>query len=125
MIEDLRQQQIEHVRRKKREGRWKVIIGFVLILSVLVAVLSLNAYRNKTFEITYYNHSSQKIEEPFKIALLCDLHNGEFGSGNWQLIQAIAEEEPDLILIAGDMVNLTESDVSVAVSPLFISGQSG
>ncbi len=116
MIEDLRQQQIEHVRRKKREGRWKVIIGFVLILSVLVAVLSLNAYRNKTFEITYYNHSSQKIEEPFKIALLCDLHNGEFGSGNWQLIQAIAEEEPDLILIAGDMVNLTESDVSVAVS---------
>lgn len=115
MIEDLRRQQIEHVRQKKREGRWKVFISFTLVLSVLVAVFCLNAYQNKTFEITYYTHRSDKIKDSFKIALLCDLHNTEFGGGNQQLIQAVAEEKPDLILIAGDMVNQTESDVSVAV----------
>lgn len=115
MIETLRQQQIEYIRQKKRKKGRRALIAAILILCIIAVGLVVNGYQNKTFETTYYECTSEKIGEPIKIALLADLHNCEFGRKNRKLIQAIAEEEPDLILIAGDMVNCTDPDVSVAV----------
>lgn len=115
MIEDLRQQQMERIRQKKKKRGWKLLFGVLLLLCIVAGGLIYNEYQNKTFEITYYVHASDKIDEPIKIVLLADLHNSEFGRKNRELVQAVAKEEPDLILIAGDMVNCTDPDVSVAV----------
>lgn len=39
------------------------------------------------------------------ICVISDLHNAFFGSHNKKLVQKIAEQSPDLILMAGDMLN--------------------
>ena len=46
---------------------------------------------------------------------LSDLHNSEFGEGNSRLLDMTRQQNPDLILITGDQLNLDEEDTSVAV----------
>lgn len=113
MIEEFRNEQILRVRKKKRKKR--LIGAGVIIIVSLTAVVICNIISNRTFEITYYDCASEKIHESVKLAVLADLHCEEYGENNIDLIRAIQEETPDLILIAGDMVTYTNPDVSVAV----------
>ena len=60
----------------------------------------------KGFQTKYYEIQSEKIKEytEIKIAFLSDQHGLEFGEGNCDLFDEIVRENPDIILIAGDMV---------------------
>lgn len=119
MIEQLRQEQIERIRKKRKKQRKRILFAVLGLIMLLIAcaggILLYSIQENKTFEVTYYNHYSEKINEPVKMALLADLHCSEFGPGNSELIGRIKKEAPDLILIAGDMVMDDNPDVSVAV----------
>lgn len=55
-------------------------------------------YRIRTKEERY------RLVQPFTAILLSDLHNAVFGDGNERLLQAIRNEKPELIFVAGDMV---------------------
>lgn len=50
-----------------------------------------------------------------KLALISDLHDHTFGEKNEELVQMLKEQEPDLILMAGDMINDISKDSHVAV----------
>jgi len=41
----------------------------------------------------------------FKILQLSDLHNKSFGNNNNRLVKKIIGENPDIIVMTGDMVN--------------------
>ena len=58
--------------------------------------------------MTFYHLYSSKMTgaENARIVVLADLHNREFGDGNADLIAKIAVLKPDLIIMAGDMVDL-------------------
>lgn len=59
------------------------------------------------FKVTYYQIHTTKMQidaEAKKIIFLSDLHNHEYGKKNRRLLQAIVKEQPDLILIGGDML---------------------
>lgn len=60
----------------------------------------------KNFQTKYYEIQSEKIKEntEVKLAVLSDLHSIEFGEGNESLFSAIENENPDIVLVAGDMV---------------------
>lgn len=58
------------------------------------------------------------ITAPIRIVHLSDLHNREFGEDNIELISLVADQNPDLILITGDMLNRDEEDVSVITALL-------
>ena len=60
---------------------------------------------DSTFETTFYQVTSDKIQEPVRMILLADLHNHEFGRANRDLVKEIERLEPDMIVMAGDMVN--------------------
>ncbi|MBO8464134.1 MAG: metallophosphoesterase [Firmicutes bacterium] len=82
------------------------IIFFVLCL-VLIGVIGRIFYENSTFRIKRYTICHEKIGRKangLKIAFLSDLHNSCYGRGNSKLLQAIQDENPDLILIGGDML---------------------
>lgn len=51
----------------------------------------------------------------FRIAQISDLHNTEFGTGNQDLLRRIAETEPEIIVITGDLVDSRRTDKKVAV----------
>lgn len=102
-------------RRKKGGGCLKVLLLFL----IAVAAVGIGMWKmsdNSTFETTFYRVTSQKIGEPVRAILMTDLHNSEFGKKNENLIERIKNLEPDLILMAGDMVNNDTPDVSVVVN---------
>ncbi|MBO4373969.1 MAG: metallophosphoesterase [Lachnospiraceae bacterium] len=59
---------------------------------------------NTVFEINRYEFKSSKVKKPLKIAVLADLHNCVYGRCNEVLINAIKDESPDIIAIAGDLI---------------------
>ncbi len=69
------------------------------------------------FQVTSYRIHTAKLNGDMKIALLSDLHCREHGCENADLIRAVAETEPDLILCPGDLITANDHEhFRVAVS---------
>lgn len=80
----------------------KFFCGFVFfILSAIII------YRgNNLLEKEYYIYKSDKVPKKFdgyKILQISDLHNKLFGENNKNLLEQIKEEQPDIIVITGDI----------------------
>lgn len=56
----------------------------------------------------------------FRIAHVSDLHNAGFGEGNRELLALLAESEPDIITVTGDLVDSRHTDINTALE--FIEG---
>lgn len=91
----------------------------LLILILLIMFVSFDLYASKYFlQCSYYSITNDRIEYPFRIVHLSDLHNSCFGKDNEKLIDKVLEQEPDIILITGDLINETEEDLSIALGLL-------
>lgn len=93
------------------------IIAAIFFLAVLILLRIL--YENKTFVVRHYNvdAKSKNNGTDWKIVFLSDLHNKEYGERNIHLLNAIRKEEPDLILVGGDMlIRSTEEKTEKAVA---------
>ena len=91
----------------------KVLLIAVIFLFLIVLIdiwISYNWLTVSNFTVT-----SSKISEPFRIVLISDLHNHEFGSSNAKLVERIQEQSPDLVIIDGDMINGDSENDNVAV----------
>ena len=53
--------------------------------------------------------------DDYTILQVSDLHNKEFGKGQRRIVSKIAEAEPDLIVITGDMIDSRNTDVGAAL----------
>lgn len=49
------------------------------------------------------------------IAQVSDLHNAVFGKDNAELLQALSECEPNIIVITGDLVDAEHTDIDIAL----------
>lgn len=88
-----------------------VIIFFILILACLASIwISYN-----WLTVTHFTVRSSKISEPFRIVLVSDLHEHQFGRDNEKLAVKIREQSPDLIVIDGDMINGDSENADTAV----------
>ena len=95
------------------EGYMIFLIAFLL---VVIAILLL--YReSKLFKITNYVINSAKVKnDGFRLVFLSDLHSCIYGENNIKLLEAIDEQNPDLIICAGDMIvsgNLRKMDLTI------------
>lgn len=93
----------------------------IIIMSVfMVLLLTLIIYRiyvdANVIEISHYKIVSDKLNkefDDFKIIQLSDLHSKSFGKNNKKLMNMINHENPDIIVLTGDMVSANERDFSV------------
>lgn len=109
--------------RKKKGGiaKW-VALAVVLVVLMTAAALGLS-YENETgifseeLETSFFHLYSQKVPSGrnIRLVVLSDLHNKEFGEQNIELVERVEKLSPDLILLAGDMVNKFEDRTDVAV----------
>ena len=83
------------------------------IFAILIAVEIIISY--KCLTVTDYKIKSDKIKETTKIVLISDLHNSQFGSKNKHLVDKIQKQDPDLILMDGDMLNEDGKNAQTAV----------
>lgn len=84
-------------------------ISAVLLVSAVLAVLFIaEVWRElHSFKVTRYTIKLGRLPESvdgLRIVFLSDLHNREYGRENERLYQAVRAEQPDLILIGGDML---------------------
>lgn len=109
MIEELKQTQAQVIRRKRRKNRIIIGIAIILVFVILVGVLA----DNRHIEVVRYDLESEKINGTFKIAAMSDLHSYEFGEKNRELIEMVEKEQPDIVVMVGDMVNKDDDNLAV------------
>ncbi len=93
--------------------KWFLIVVCALIL-IAVTVLSINGRMNDKVRLTEYTFSHPEIPRSFdgyRIMVISDLHNAPFSD---QIIEYIRNEEPDLVVFTGDMVQLPYYNVEEA-----------
>ncbi len=73
----------------------------IAICLIMLVVLFLGLYN--ALKIVTYHIDSDNIEQPIRIALITDLHSCKYGENQENLINAINEANPDLVLLVGDI----------------------
>lgn len=91
----------------------------ILMVVCLMIVLIVSYFENRKLTVTKYSITDENIPDAFSgfhIVHLSDLHNAEFGVENEQLFHVIKEQNPDIIVVTGDMIiGKPNNDVSIAV----------
>lgn len=88
-----------------------------MLLALLLAGFLLSAALSRfALSVSRYELAEPSLTRPIRIVQLSDLHNSEFGKENERLAAKVAEQEPDLILITGDLIDLNEDRTDIAVT---------
>lgn len=86
----------------KRREEGLVLAGTGLFTLFLEIWKELHEFRVRRYRIRI--PASAPEAEPVKLVFLSDLHGKCYGPGNAELIRAVERENPDLILVGGDML---------------------
>lgn len=114
-------------RIRRHPGRF-IVLGILLCLAVCTGIL---LYRSKyCLTEAQYTIQSDKIISPVRVVQLTDLHNSTFGRDNEKLAELVAQAQPDLIFITGDLLNanVERTDIATgvitklsAIAPVYVS----
>ena len=102
---------------KPKKMRKKRIILIAALL--LLIITGWTIWGNVTIGITHYSTASSKIPRSFdgyRIAVVSDFHNAQFGNDNERIIELVKKEAPDIIAITGDLVDSSKTDVEIAAA---------
>ena len=96
--------------RKKR----RIFLSIV----VLVFALSFIYWQNNDIVVTQYAYESEKVSpglDGLRIVQLSDLHNKDYGD---RLFTAIQNQQPDLIVITGDLIDNRSKNIESTINLL-------
>lgn len=95
----------------------KLIIAVIILL--ILAVLVFLIYRsNIKLDITRYSVSDKNIPKSFDgflIAQISDFHNTRSKAVQEQIISALLESEPDIIVLTGDFIDYYRTDTDISL----------
>lgn len=95
----------------------KNVLWILFVIGIIAGTcIAWIIWSNHSFGETFYTLYSYKVETPVRAILLTDLHEKSFGENNQDLISRIEELNPDMILIAGDVINKKKTDIPYAVN---------
>lgn len=104
----------------KQNTKRSLLIKIFVITIVLVALSLFLTYENNHLVITEYIYTDDEIPDEmngFCLVQISDLHNAVFGKNNAKLIEKIAECNPDIIVITGDITDgVTHTNISKALN---------
>jgi len=90
----------------------------LLATAVVLLILAIFAFDTRLM-VRRYSIEVEDIETPIRIALVTDLHSCYYGENQADLIDAIDAENPDVILLGGDIFDDVKEDTN---SELFLTG---
>ena len=74
-------------------------------ISLLILIILFFVFSIPKLETTYHTLETEKVQEEIKVVVLADLHSSEYGKNQSELVNAIKNQKPDLILMPGDIVD--------------------
>ncbi len=104
---------------KKNASHRKKLPLILILVSLPIALIAWIVWGNVTIKTTHYTVTSSEIPAGFDgytIAQVSDLHNAEFGEENKTLVALLTEAAPDIIVLTGDLIDSTQTDVTVALA---------
>ena len=91
---------------RKRIGCLSVFFIVLLIVLIPVGILYIDSnLRLVTTEYELYYYNLPKEFNGYRIVLLADMHGAEHGENNERLVEAVKAAKPDIIAIAGDLID--------------------
>lgn len=102
---------------KKRHLTRKIIL--LGLATVCILFIFWIIWGNTALTVNEISISSDRLPASFsgfRIAQVSDLHNTEFGEDNASLLQMLAECQPDIIVITGDLIDSQHTDKEIALS---------
>lgn len=97
------------------------LLSGIVVLLIVGLVIKNNLYESEySLSSISYEIKADKIQKSIRLVQITDLHNSIFGDNNQNLLDLVAEQAPDLILITGDLLNSDESETDIATN--LISG---
>ena len=115
------------MKRMKRRPLLFCLLVLALTAAAVLLSLALSSYG---LMVSRYALSIPTLREPLRIVHLSDLHNSVFGPHNSRLVRKVTAQEPDLILITGDLLNANEERTDIAteligqlapIAPVYVS----
>ena len=95
---------------KTKKNKFRITVPIFAIWYVIFCVFSL--YQNYHLVVTEYDYKSSKVSAElsgYTIVQISDLHNQIFGIGQKSLLKKIREQSPEMIVVTGDVVDLTHT----------------
>lgn len=88
-----------------------------IIAAIAVVLILWTIWENVTVGVTHYTVASSRLPASFdhyKIVVVSDLHNAEFGKENDSIIKLVEEENPDMIAFTGDLIDSSRTNMETA-----------
>jgi len=94
----------------------KFYSNVLIVIFALILVVALDAFvvEPHSLELTRIRLTSEKITEPVTVALLADIQTDLPGSFEERVLDLVKSEDPDLILLAGDYLQIMDPDQYLA-----------
>ena len=108
---------LERKMKQKLKSSKKFKIFVLCLFFIAIVFLVWNIFQNQHIQINELTIKSDSLPDDFqgyKIVQVSDLHNTEFGENNSDLLLAIKEQSPDIIVVTGDIVDSRRTDVQIA-----------
>ena len=117
---------------RKRRVRLFVLLPLIAAAAFFLIYALISMTWNDTITEAHYSISSPKLNSAVRVVLISDLHRKQFDETNQTLVDLIAEKEPDLICVDGDMLerdHTEEEDTKfvelverlVGIAPVYVS----
>jgi len=91
---------------KNTKKRVRILPLALLFFALIIALLLIDSnFRIVTTEYEIYFSNLPEPFDGFRIVLLADIHDTQFGKDNDRLISRVNDASPDIIVIAGDLIN--------------------
>ena len=103
-------------RHKTKKAKFAVV-PVLMVIEIVICGFCL--YQNYHLVKTEYE-VDLGLNEDLRIVQVSDLHNQVFGLGESVLLDKIAAEDPDIIVVTGDIVDSTHTSYSIALQ--FVEG---
>lgn len=99
---------------KTKKKSFRVWIPLWMLLHIILVVFCF--YQNNHLVVTYYNYDYDGID--CRIVQISDLHNVELWFDKDYVCNKVAELEPDIIVVTGDVVDSNHTDIASAINTM-------
>ncbi|NLH01124.1 MAG: hypothetical protein GX488_04355 [Clostridiales bacterium] len=92
---------------KKRKHKGLIIL--ILLFAAIAGIFLDSRYRIAVTEYELKYANLPQIFEKYSIVQLSDLHLAEYGKNNSRIIALTAKQQPDIIVLTGDFINMSST----------------